>query len=71
MCPHCGRDSVRVRSRYGRALTDVAVVGRLVPIGLSVRRLFCESPRCGRRTFSEQVERVAGRYECGAGEPRG
>ncbi|MFE2586922.1 hypothetical protein [Streptomyces sp. NPDC059378] len=37
-------------------LADVCVGGRLVLIGLPVRRLFCDDPGCGRRTFAEPVE---------------
>lgn len=32
-------------------------------IGLSVRRLFCDGPGCGRRTFAEQVEGLTARYQ--------
>ncbi|MFB7336104.1 hypothetical protein ACFC00_31500 [Streptomyces adustus] len=52
-----------MHSRYGRTLADVAVGGRPVLIGLSVRRLFCDSPGCGRRTFAEQVEGLTARYQ--------
>lgn len=62
-CPDCGRGSARVHSRYGRALADVAVGGRPVVIELSVRRLFCDGPSCGRRTFAEQVEGLTARYQ--------
>ncbi|MFF3159238.1 transposase family protein, partial [Streptomyces sp. NPDC057910] len=62
-CPDCGRGSARVHSRYGRRLADVAMGGRPVVIGLSVRRLFCDSPDCGRRTFVEQVEGLTVRYQ--------
>jgi transposase len=62
-CPDCGRGSARVHSRYSRTLADVAVGGRPVLIGLSVRRLFCDSPCCGRRTFVEQVEGLTVRYQ--------
>ncbi|GAA4032359.1 ISL3 family transposase [Streptomyces plumbiresistens] len=62
-CPDCGRGSARVHSRYCRALADVAVGGRPVLIELSVRRLFCDSPSCGRRTFAEQVEGLTVRYQ--------
>ncbi|MFE9601285.1 hypothetical protein [Streptomyces hokutonensis] len=41
-----------MHSRYDRTLADLAVGGRPVPIGLSVRRLFCHGPGCGRRTLS-------------------
>ncbi|MFF3714034.1 hypothetical protein [Streptomyces phaeochromogenes] len=62
-CPDSGRGSARVHSRYCRTLADVAVGGRPVLIGLSVRRLFCDSPGCGRRTFAEQVEGLTARYQ--------
>lgn len=62
-CPAYGRESARVHSRYVRTLADVAVGGRPVLIGLSVRRLFCDSPGCGRRTFAEQVEGLTVRYQ--------
>ncbi|MFC8201501.1 transposase family protein [Streptomyces sp. NPDC057298] len=55
-CPDCGCESARVHSRYSRTLSDVAVGGRPVLITLTVRRLFCDGPSCGRRTFAEQVE---------------
>ncbi|WP_319354981.1 transposase family protein [Streptomyces ipomoeae] len=62
-CPDCGRESARVHSRYSRTLADVAVRGRPVLIGLSVRRLFCDSLSCGRRTFAEQVKGLTARYQ--------
>lgn len=62
-CPDCGLESARVHSRYARTLADVAVVGRPVLIVLSVRRLFCDSADCGRRTFAEQVEGLTVRYQ--------
>ncbi|MFB7337782.1 hypothetical protein ACFC00_40235 [Streptomyces adustus] len=52
-----------MHSRYGRTLADVAVGGRPVLIGLSVRRLFCDGPDCGRRTFAEQVEGLTARHQ--------
>lgn len=62
-CPDCGRGSARVHSRYRRTLADVAMGGRPVLIWLSVRRLFCDNPGCGRRTFAEQVEGLTVRYQ--------
>ncbi|MGW6412984.1 ISL3 family transposase [Streptomyces vinaceus] len=62
VCPDRGRGSARLHSRYCRTLAAVAVGGRPVLIELSVRRLFCDSPGCGRRTFAEQVEGLTGRY---------
>ncbi|MDQ0605087.1 transposase [Streptomyces canus] len=62
-CADCGYGSTRVHSRYCRPLADVAVGGRPVLIGLSVRRLFCDAPGCRRRTFAEQVEGLTVRYQ--------
>ncbi|WP_234334679.1 ISL3 family transposase [Streptomyces sp. NRRL B-1347] len=62
-CPDCGRGSVRVHSRYSRTLADVAAGGRPVLVSLTVRRLFCDAPRCGRRTFAEQVKGLTVRYQ--------
>ncbi|MGW7528501.1 transposase family protein [Streptomyces sp. NPDC054783] len=62
-CPDCSRGSARVHGRYCRTLADVAVGGRPVLIGLSVRRLFCDSPECGRRTSAEQVEGLTARHQ--------
>lgn len=62
-CPDCGRDSARVHSRYSRTLADVAAGGRPVLISLTVRRLFCDGPACGRRTFAEQVDGPTVRYQ--------
>ncbi|MFJ8159155.1 ISL3 family transposase [Streptomyces sp. NPDC094468] len=62
-CPDCRCESARVHSRYSRTLADVAAGGRPVLINLAVRRLFCDSPGCGRRTFAEQVEGLTVRYQ--------
>ncbi|MFE1437170.1 transposase family protein [Streptomyces sp. NPDC058739] len=50
-CADCGRESARVHSRYSRTPADVALGGRPVLIGLTVRRLFCDRSRA-RRHFS-------------------
>jgi transposase len=61
-CPGCGGESDRVHSRYERGLADAAVAGRRVEIRLQVRRFFCDSEGCGRRTFVEQVAGLTMRY---------
>lgn len=61
-CPKCGAASGRVHSRYQRRLADAAVGGRPVEIQLAVRRFFCLSPRCKRKTFAEQVDGLTTRY---------
>lgn len=61
-CPGCGVESGRVHSGYERWLADTAVGGREVLIHLRVRRLFCDSPDCVKKTFAEQVPGLTIRY---------
>ncbi|MEV5433982.1 transposase family protein [Streptomyces sp. NPDC052701] len=61
-CPGCGTPTRRVHSRYRRRLADAALGGRPVVIDLCVRRLFCDTARCARRTFVEQVAGLTVRY---------
>lgn len=61
-CPDCRRVSGRVHSRYSRDLSDTATADREVLIRLTVRRLFCDNPECGRTTFAEQVPGLAARH---------
>lgn len=60
-CPACGRRSHRVHSRYTRCLADEPLGGRPVEVHLQVRRFRCGTRRCSRRTFVEQVPRLADR----------
>ena len=61
-CPGCGVVSERVHSRYHRQLLDAGVAGREMLIRLRVRRLFCVNIDCARKTFAEQVPRLAARH---------
>ncbi len=58
-CPSCGQLSWQVHSRTRRTLGDVPVAGRRVRLSLHVRRFFCRTPTCSRRTFREQVPSLA------------
>ncbi|MFD4508093.1 ISL3 family transposase [Streptomyces sp. NPDC058457] len=62
-CPDCGVASHRVHSRYGRQLDDCPVAGRPVLVRLTVRRFFCDTPTCPRRTFVEQTDGVSEPYQ--------
>ena len=41
VCTGCGRNSVRVHSRYERRVADAAVAGRRVVLRVRVRRFVC------------------------------
>ncbi len=60
-CPSCHCRSRHVHSRYVRHITDQPIGGRRVLFHLSVRRFRCRSAACPRRTFAEQVPRLAAR----------
>jgi transposase len=62
-CPDCGAVSRRVHSRYCRTLADSPVGGRPLLVRLTVRRFFCDSPTCLRRTFVEQVAGLTERHQ--------
>ncbi|MFI2471411.1 ISL3 family transposase [Streptomyces globisporus] len=61
-CPDCECPSARVHSCYERRLSDTPVGDQPVRIRLTVRRLYCDNTRCGRRTFVEQVTGLPFRY---------
>jgi transposase len=61
-CGSCGSRSSRVHSRYDRQVADAAIAGRPVVIRLQVRRFFCDTQQCPRRTFVEQVEGLTARH---------
>ena len=53
-CPRCGLLSRQIHSRARRTLYDVPVGGRRVRLSLQVRRFFCRTPTCPRRTFRDR-----------------
>src|SRR4051812_1472022 len=59
MCPDCHHLSMRVHSRYTRLLRDLPVAEQAVRVLLRVRRFFCPTPSCPRRTFAERLPTVA------------
>jgi len=61
-CPSCQHRSRHVHSRYVRHITDQTIGGRRVLFHLHVRRFRCCTATCPRRTFAEQVPRLAARY---------
>ena len=61
-CPHCGRYTNRVHSRYYRTLHDLPCVGRGMVAHLQVRRFRCTSPGCTTKLFCERLGEFAERY---------
>jgi transposase len=61
-CPACGAPSDRVHSWYRRRLADTPIGGYQVRLTLRVRRLFCATPTCSKRTFAQQIPGLTVRY---------
>jgi transposase len=61
-CPGYGIVFKRVHSRYARRLSDSSISGREVLIDIRVRRFFCGSGGCGKKTFAEPLAHLAVRY---------
>ncbi len=61
-CPTCAQPAARVHSGYRRTLADLPWATLPVCLSLQVRRFFCDTPSCGRRTFTERVPTVARPY---------
>ncbi len=58
-CPTCAQPAARVHSGYRCTLADLPWATLPVCLSLQVRRFFCDTPSCGRRTFTERVPTVA------------
>ena len=57
-CPRCQVSTERVHSHYQRMLADLPWGDWSVRLGLTVRKLFCDNPHCGRRIFAERLPEV-------------
>ncbi len=62
LCPVCGKESIRVHSRYTRMLADLPWQGIPVTVHLHVRRFFCDEANCERAIFAERLPSVAAHY---------
>ena len=61
-CPTCAQSATRVHSDDRRTLADLPWATLPVSLSLQMRRFFCDTPSCGRRTFTERVPTVARPY---------
>jgi transposase len=61
-CPECGQPSRHLHSRKRRRLADLPWQGLAVCLDLQLRRFYCRTPTCARRTFTERVPTVVAPY---------
>lgn len=56
VCPYCHTPSKRVHSIRDRVLQDLPTMEHKTQIILEQRKMFCDSPDCGHKTFSERFD---------------
>ena len=54
-CPDCGPPSRHLHSRKRRRLADLPWQGHAVCLDLQLRRFYCQTPTCPRRTFTDRL----------------
>ncbi len=62
LCPDCGVGSTRVHSRYTRRPADLPGHGRTTRLLITVRRFFCPTTDCPRRTFAARLPDLVAPY---------
>lgn len=59
LCPYCGTPSFRVHSVYQREIQDIPMQDRQTILLLNTRKIYCDNPDCGHKTFPERFDFVA------------
>ena len=62
ICPDCLQPTLRVHGRYWRTLSDLPWAATPVQLRLQVRRFWCETSSCKRKTFTERLSELAPHY---------
>ena len=61
-CPDCGCLSRSVHSRYRRHPADLPIAASRTSLRIEVRRFYCSTPSCDRRTFAEPWPELVERH---------
>ncbi len=61
-CPDCGCLSRSVHSRYRRHPADLPIAASRTSLRIEVRRFYCSTPSCHRRTFAEPWPELVERH---------
>ena len=62
VCPDCLQPAFRVHGRYWRTLSDLPWAATPVQFRLHVRRFWCETLSCERKTCTERFSELAPHY---------
>ena len=53
-CPHCGKKSSSIHSKYVRKIKDLPIQEYKVILNITTKIFFCKNKKCSTNTFSEQ-----------------
>ena len=56
ICPHCGKKSTSVHSRYIRTIKDLPIQEYKVILNIETKIFFCKNEKCTTKTFSEKFD---------------
>ena len=57
-CKYCGEESENVHSVYTRTISDLPIQKYKVKLVITVKKYFCNNPKCNHTTFAEALDFV-------------
>ena len=57
-CKYCGEESENVHSVYTRTISDLPIQKYKVKLVITVKKYFCNNPKCNHTTFAEPLDFV-------------
>ena len=57
-CKYCGEESKNVHSVYTRTISDLPIQKYKVKLVITVKKYFCNNPKCNHTTFAEPLDFV-------------
>ena len=57
-CKYCGEESENVHSVYTRTISDLPIQKYKVKLVITVKKYFCNNPKCNHTTFAEPLNFV-------------
>ena len=57
-CKYCGQESQNVHSIYIRTISDLPILKYKVKLVITVKKYFCNNPKCKHTTFAEPLDFV-------------
>ena len=56
ICPHCGKKTTNIHSRYIRTIKDLPIQEYKVILNIETKIFFCKNKKCDTKTFAENFD---------------